>query len=190
MNKKKVMMVLFCIVLPLFLLLLTYNLVLFLTTLTSAQENVFLFLEGKGELAPEFTELEASHLEDVKKVMAYTDYVFYVLLLAVTIIVTGHRKDKDFVLRLFGYGGKVTVAAIVLLGVLSMLFFDAVFSLFHTIFFPQGNWIFAADSLLIQTFPIEFFFTISSNTFLLTLCLGILFILSQHLYRYVLRHRN
>lgn len=141
-------------------------------------------------MATEFTESEASHLEEVRNIMQYADHVFYVLLLAVTVIVTYYRKDKDFVLKLFGYGGKFTIATMLLLGFLSFLFFEGVFALFHQIFFPQGNWQFATDSLIIQTFSLDFFVIISRNIFLLTLFLGILFILPKHLYRYVLRHRN
>ncbi len=163
---------------------------LFFTPLTSAQQGVFLFLEGKGELQSGFTELEVSHLEDVRLVMHYADYVFYVLLLAVTVIVTYYRKDKDFGLKLLNYGGKFTIIAMIFLGVFSLFFFDVVFTIFHKIFFPQGNWIFAADSMLIQTFPLKFFIAISRNILLLTLFLGILFILPKHLNRHVLRHRN
>ena len=190
MNKKKILVVIFSIVLPIFLLLLSYQVVLFFTPLTSAQEDVFLFLEGMGALETEFTELEASHLEDVRKVMVYADYVFYILLLSLTLVLTAYRKKRDFVLRLFDYGGKATVGIMIFWGVLSLLFFDFVFASFHKIFFPQGNWIFAPDSLLIQTFPLEFFVSISRNIFILTLFLGIIFILSAHLYRYVGGDRN
>jgi len=93
-------------------------------------------------------------------------------------------------LKSLNYGGKVTVAVMLFLGVLSLLFFDFIFAIFHKIFFPQGNWLFAADSLIIQTFPLEFLVSISRNIFILTLFLGILFILSGYTYRYVLRHRN
>ncbi len=187
---KKSITILFCIVLPLFLLLLSYKTVLFFTSLTSAQEEVFLFLDGKQELSTEFTELERSHLEDVKEVMMYADYVLYVLLLTLALVITYYKKQKDFVLKLFEYGGKTTIAAMLLLGMLSFLFFDALFTIFHQIFFPQGNWQFAADSLLIQTFPLEFFVTISRNIFLLTILLGILFILLEYSYHHVRGNRN
>ena len=189
-NRKQLALVLFCGAISLFLLLLSYKTVLVFTDLTPAQENVFSFLEGKTGLSPAFTVGEASHLEDVKKVMKYADYVFFILLLAATIIITYHRKNADFVVRLLKYGGKTTVMAMLFLGILSVFFFDPVFTLFHAIFFPQGNWTFAPDSAIIQTFPLDFFMIISRNIFLVTLFLGILFILSEYFYRYVLRHRN
>ncbi|MDP3698646.1 MAG: DUF1461 domain-containing protein [Nanoarchaeota archaeon] len=168
----------------------SYKIILYLTPTTAAQENVFLFLEGKKALAAEFTELEASHLKDVKKVMDYADYILYVLLLGVTLVITYFWKKKDFVLKLLNDGGKAAIAAMIVVSAFSLLFFDLLFALFHKIFFPQGNWIFSPDSLIIQTFPLEFFMIISRNIFLVTLFLGILFILLGYYLDYVLRHRN
>jgi len=56
--------------------------------------------------------------------------------------------------------------------ILTTLFFDQAFILFHLLLFPQGNWTFAADSLLIETFPLEFFMRMSLLIFLQTLVLG------------------
>ncbi|MDO8511074.1 MAG: DUF1461 domain-containing protein [Nanoarchaeota archaeon] len=187
---RKLAVILCCGAISLFLLLLSYKTVLVFTDLTPAQEKVFDFLEEQQELPPEYTESEISHLEDVKKVMKYADYVFFVLLLTVTVIISYHRKNTDLVVRLLKYGGKITVVVIAIFGILSVFFFDPVFTLFHSLFFPQGNWTFAPDSVIIQTFPLDFFMSISRNIFLLTLFLGILFILSEYFYNYVLRHRN
>lgn len=187
---KKIILFLFSILLFLFLLLASYKSVLFFADLTPVQQTVFHFLAEKENLQSGFTELEASHLEDVKKVMIFADYVFYILSLALISIITYYKKDRGFVLRLFNYGGKFTVVAIAILGIISLLFFDLIFSLFHQLFFPQGNWTFAADSLIIQTFPLEFFVAISRNIFLLTLFLGMIFILSPYTYHYVRSNRN
>ncbi|MBI4147395.1 DUF1461 domain-containing protein [Candidatus Woesearchaeota archaeon] len=190
MNSKKIALVLFCLLLPIFLLLLSYKTVISFSDLTPAQEKVFLFLEGKQDLAVEFTEQEASHLEDVKRVMDYADEVFYALLLVITIIITYHKKNKDFLFQLLNYGGKSTVLSIILIGAFYVLSFDLTFALFHNIFFPQGNWLFAPDSVIIQAFPIEFFVAVSRNIFLLTLILGIIFILSRYLKGHVFHNRN
>ncbi|MEK6905705.1 MAG: DUF1461 domain-containing protein, partial [Nanoarchaeota archaeon] len=184
-NNKKTVLVLFCLLLPIFLLLLSYKTVISFSDLTPAQEKVFLFLEGKQELAVEFAEQEASHLEDVKRVMNYTNYAFYVLLLVITIIITYHRKNKVFLFQLLNYGGKSAILSIIVIGFFYVLSFDFTFALFHNIFFRQGNWLFAPDSVIIQTFPIDFFVDISRNIFLLTLILGIIFILSRYLKGYV-----
>ena len=189
-NKEKITIVLFSIVLLMFLLLLSYKLVLFFTPLTDAQKNVFLFLDGKQNLSTSFTAAEVSHLEDVKQVMKYADYMFYILLLGFTLTIIFYRKKKDFLLNLLHLGGKVTFAVMILLGALSLISFDALFAIFHRIFFPQGNWLFAADSKIIQTFPLDFFISISRNIFLLTLFLGILFILLGYYFKDVDSDRN
>ena len=189
-NKEKITIVLFSIVLLMFLLLLSYKLVLFFTPLTDAQKNVFLFLDGKQNLSTSFTAAEVSHLEDVKQVMKYADYMFYILLLGFTLTIIFYRKKKDFLLNLLHLGGKVTFAVMILLGALSLISFDALFAIFHRIFFPQGNWLFAADSKIIQTFPLDFFISLSRNIFLLTLFLGILFILLGYYFKDVDSDRN
>ena len=38
----------------------------------------------------------------------------------------------------------------------ALLDFDAAFAAFHAIFFESGTWTFAADSLIIQLFPVRF----------------------------------
>ncbi|HLD39747.1 MAG TPA: DUF1461 domain-containing protein [Candidatus Nanoarchaeia archaeon] len=163
---------------------------LFFTPLTDAQKNVFLFLDGKQKLSTSFTAAEVSHLEDVKQVMKYADYMFYILLLGFTLTIIFYRKKKDFLLNLLHLGGKVTFAVMILLGALSLISFDALFAIFHRIFFPQGNWLFAADSKIIQTFPLDFFISLSRNIFLLTLFLGILFILLGYYFKDVDSDRN
>ena len=189
-KNKNIVLILFCALLPIVLLLLSYKIVLLFIELTPAQENVFGYLNGKQELSPAFTELEVSHLEDVKRVMHYDNYLFYLLLLAVTVIIASYRKDKTFLRTLLNYGGKTTVTAMMAIGMLSIFFFNSIFTLFHKLFFPQGNWVFAADSKIIQTFPIDFFMKISRNIFLLALFLGIIFILIGYYLKNVPSNRN
>ena len=124
MKNKKSMVFIFSVLLVFFLLLLSYKAVLLFTNTAPAQENVFHFLDGKGGLQSGFTDLEISHLEDVKQVMKIVDYGFYLLLVVLISITIYYRKDKTFLLELLSYAGKVTVIAIVVLGVFSLVFFD------------------------------------------------------------------
>jgi len=186
MNKK--VLIVFCILLSLFLLLFSYKVVLHFTDLNENQQQTIDFLQNKEELKLNYTTAEVSHLVDVKSVIKFSDYLFYFLLLVLTLIITCYKKNKKLLQKLFLYGGITTVAFILFILLFSLLFFDISFNLFHQIFFPQGNWIFSTDSLLIQTFPIEFFMTISRNIFLLSFVFGSIFILSQFLLKYV--HSN
>jgi len=189
-TRKQLVVFFCCIVISLFLLLSSYKAVISFTNLISPQQGVFLFLQDKGELVSGFTAEETSHLEDVRIVMKTIDYILYFLLLFISIVLIYYRKDKTFIREILLYGGISSVILTTLTLLSSLLLFNVVFTLFHQLFFPQGNWAFPADSLLIQTFPLEFFITISRNIFLLTLFLGILFILLGYYSKYVLRHRN
>ena len=161
-----------------FLILFFYKATLFFTGLTEAQQNTIDFLNNdKEELKLNYTASELSHLEDVKRVMKFVDVLFYTLLLTLTLIITYYKNQKEQLRKLFLYGGKTTIIVLAVFLLYTLLNFNDAFTLFHKIFFPQGNWMFAEDSLLIQTFPIEFFVGISRIIFAGTLGGGILFIL-------------
>ena len=78
MNKKAILII-FCILLPLFLLLFSYKTILFVIDKTPAQQETIDFLQGKENLEMNYSSLEVSHLEDVKGVMSSANYLFYVL---------------------------------------------------------------------------------------------------------------
>ena len=177
MNKSKLLLVIFCILLPLFLLLFSYKIVLGIVNLNENQQRTIDYLQKDEELNLGYTNLERSHLQDVRKVMKAADYLFYFSLLILTLIFTYHKKDRKQLAKLLKYGGITTISFMLAILLLSALFFNQVFALFHQIFFPQGNWTFASDSLLIQIFPLEFFIGISRNIFVLTIIEGIIFIL-------------
>ena len=176
MNNYKLILIIFCIFLPIFLLLFSYKAVLELSDLTEPQQDTMDFLENKQELNLNYTSLEASHLEDVKKVMNSIDYLFYLSLIIITLIITYYKKNKKQLQKLIKYGGITTLISIGLILLFALFAFNSTFTLFHKIFFPQGNWIFPINSLLIQTFPIDFFIGISLKIFLLTIGLGSIFI--------------
>lgn len=170
-----------CVFLPLFLLLLFYQLTVAFYPLTEAQEDVFQFLAGKGELNQDYTAAEISHLQDVAGVMNGVNIFGYVIgtiiVLSLICFLIYFRKDKTLLSKLLRYGGMATLATIGII-LLSILFaFNSSFTAFHQLFFPQGNWQFAADSLLILTFPLEFFIKISFLIFGIAFISGSLFIL-------------
>jgi integral membrane protein (TIGR01906 family) len=96
------------------------------------------------------TAAEKSHLADVKDLMKDLPILFLVLAL-VWLTLFNRIKEKRKILL---YGGLVAVAIPLLLAIVP---FDSIFTLFHQLFFPQGNWMFSPDSLLIQIYPIQFF---------------------------------
>ena len=157
MNKEKKLLVIFCISLPLLLLLLSYKINLQFTELTIEQQNAINYLDGKENLLEDYTKEEKSHMNDVKLLIKKINYLFYFLLLIVSLILTYYKKDKKQIIKILRYGGITTVVSLLIFLLLIILSFEKTFIIFHDIFFPQGNWQFPIDSLLIQTFPIEFF---------------------------------
>ena len=182
--KNKVLLVLFAIAVPLFIILLSYKLTMKYTELTPEQQNVIGFLEDKETLSIFFTSAEISHLEDVKQVMNGLDFMFYALLLILTLIIVYFERNIGKITTLFRWGVIVTIVS---MGVLVFLFyvqFGTAFVIFHNVFFPQGNWTFPSDSLLIQTFPFLFFMSLGRMIVIQSLVWGIVFIAVSLFFRY------
>ena len=189
MQKKKLFIIAWCILLPLFLLLLSYKLTLLLFPVTIAQAETFSYLSGQGRLNMNYTSLEMSHLDDVKKVMDTVNFLFYGLLIIVLIMIISQWKKKKFLVELCQDGGFSTIGTVILLFLAIILSFNITFTIFHLLFFPQGNWQFPADSLLIKNFPIGFFVRISTWIALLSFAEGSIFILLSYFLSYE-SHRN
>lgn len=176
MNLHRTILIFFSVVLPIFLLLLSYQATLLFYPLTPAQENIFQFLNGKEELSLDYATAEISHLKDVAKVMDGASISLYLSGIIILVILLYYKENKIKLQKIVRYGGIATIIFIALILMAILIGFETVFTVFHHLFFPQGNWQFAADSLLIQTFPIEFFITVSIMIFSLTFILGSLFI--------------
>ena len=187
---KKTLFIIFCIFLPIFLLLFSYKIVLGISNLTENQQETINFLENKQELNLNYTTNEISHLEDVKKVISFIDYLFYLSLIIITLITTHYKRNKKQLQKLIKYGGITTLVSIGLILLFSLFAFNSTFTIFHKIFFPQGNWLFPTNSLIIQTFPIDFFIGISVKMFILTIILGSIFISLSYYLKNVYRKRS
>ena len=170
--------VVFCFFSLIFVLLLSYKLTINLVDVTESQQQTLDFLKG-GELSLDYTLSEISHLEDVRRVMTYAEYAFYLSLLICTVIITYYRHDSFRLKKMFFLGG-ISILIFVIL-VLFVIFtnFNFIFSLFHQLFFPQGNWIFSEESLLIQTFPLDFFVKASQMIFAGSFTFGVVMIIAS-----------
>ncbi len=115
--------------------------------------------EYKDELLGGFTVSERSHLKDVKRLLDHSLVAYKALsvfLLAAFLYCLSHDELLIFKKGLLG-GGGVLFFATLLTGFFFMLSFDAAWTAFHKVFFPQGNWEFPSSSLLITSFPEELF---------------------------------
>ena len=125
-------------------------------------------VDGVGATLPEwvdgrpgFDASAVSHLSDVRDVIAAASVATWslaiVLALWFGIQVASGRLDR---VAQTMYAGALSCVVFVVLAFVAGLFdFDALFSAFHGLFFAEGTWTFASDSLLIQTFPESFWAT-------------------------------
>ncbi len=104
-----------------------------------------------NDLAPD----EAAHMRDVRVVF----YGFLLVSAVSAVFVLGallRMRDGGAAWLAVAQGGLALAIALVVLGVIAALAFDALFTLFHEIFFPGGNWAFPPTSTLIELYPDQF----------------------------------
>jgi integral membrane protein (TIGR01906 family) len=120
---------------------------------------------------PVLDERERAHLRDVRSVFGAALVVAVAsVLVLVAAAVTARRRPAFWAAVRRGASG--LAVAVVVLGVVSVVAFDAAFELFHRLFFAAGSYTFdPATDRLVQLFPDQFW---SETTILLGLVLLVL----------------
>jgi integral membrane protein (TIGR01906 family) len=103
-----------------------------------------------------FTPTVMTHLSDVRAVFVACQWAA----LAVTLALGGYlyatrRRRRRRAQALFA-GAAVVFVVVVCLGAVGLLSFNALFTAVHRVFFAEGTWLFAPDSLLICALPEPF----------------------------------
>jgi len=169
---KHLKLTLLTILLIIFLTTLSFKIVLKATSTTQNQQETIDFLNSKANiLDPLYETNEISHLQDVKKVFQKTTILFYLSLLIITLLITLNKtkSKRTTLLKNLNKASKYTLISLTTITLLTIISFNTIFKYFHLIFFPQGNWQFPNNSFIIQTFPLNFFITISFKIFILTI---------------------
>lgn len=126
--------------------------------------------------APFYDPAERSHLADARVLL-------WLGLLggALSLLVMGGamaRADASWrrsAWRTVSRTGAACAAAVLALGLLSLVAFDALFTLFHELFFPAGNWSFdPATQRLVQLYPFSFWQIAAGGLGLMVLLLSAL----------------
>lgn len=126
-----------------------------------------------------FTPDEVEHLDDCNAVAqrAYGVLAIAALLALGCLVACGFIGGK----RLIGWslmaGSIAVLACFVLLGLWSSIDFSSLFESFHVVFFPQGNWSFAPDSLLICALPEGFWTSMGTLWLIVSIILSVLVLL-------------
>ena len=156
---------LLCLLLSFFILLsdshFTYSLLEKNESIQPTKELMNYFI-GKGQMPEVFNAEEQSHLQDVKQIIRFT---FIALLMTILLLLYS------------GYNAKAgTIILLCILAAAVIIPFDALFTKFHQIFFPQGNWTFAVDSTLITFYPQNFFSTYALSTAIFAVFIALILI--------------
>lgn len=135
-------------------------------------EQVRLFVaEGRGTLPSAvdgragFDAAAVSHLRDVALVLAnarIATLVFAAICLVWAFVLVMRRDLHEMAVGL-RFGAAVSATLVVIAVGASLFSFDAVFTVFHGLFFKAGTWTFPDNSLLIQTFPETFWATAGAS---------------------------
>lgn len=173
-HKEKLWIALFSLSTTIFLLLLSYQLVLAFSPLTPEQQQTWDYLTKNQELRINYSAAETSHLQDVHEIMKYAFILLYLAGICSLFITLNFRQNKKLLQKLFFWSGTTTLIFLGITLLLVFINFSVIFTLFHLLLFPQGNWTFPSESLLIQTFPLEFFSSISRNIFLTAFVFGVI----------------
>jgi integral membrane protein (TIGR01906 family) len=144
--------------------------------------NILKYFRNGAELEY-FTDTEKSHMQDVKELIRTMQFIYYgaavVLLILFFYCYKKFEDDKIMFIKVLArsslYSSIAATIILVLIFSTSVFYFEPVFATFHSIFFPQGNWMFSPDSLLITLFPQQFFFDISIRIFIYAIFQALIF---------------
>lgn len=130
--------------------------------------QVYVTFDGEYEPEPFYTEDELSHMQDTKKVFRgffITSYIFIAVALtfiAVSYFYTLRNQKSTSFNRIYAEGAIIGSSVFLFMGMLLLLclilFFTQMFSIFHDILFPQGNWMFYDSSNMIRMLPETLFY--------------------------------
>jgi protein chain release factor A len=104
-----------------------------------------------------FTEAEVNHMHDVKWVLLIATVAVAALFL-VTLFssISLRERAPGTIRRSLFTGAWITLGLIAVLGVVGFFGWEWLFTTFHQVFFPQGNWDFSVRSSLIRLYPPQF----------------------------------
>lgn len=110
-----------------------------------------------GTIENFYTESELSHMEDCQKLFVGGRNIawmcFAIMVLGIGYLIYSKNSFKSKHINNFFIGFVSIIAVVALVGIFAVIDFDTAFTIFHKIFFPQGNWSFYYTSYMIQMLP-------------------------------------
>lgn len=118
---------------------------------------------------------ERGHLGDARLLLGIFLVAGGISILAIAMVMSRGPGRRSAAWSVVSRAGLTTAIVVVALGVISLVAFDSLFTLFHQLFFPAGNWSFDPTTQhLVQLYPFRFwqFAAAALGTLVLLLGLG------------------
>ena len=128
---------------------------------TSEAEPLRVRAEVQGVERDLFGADEVSHMADVKVLFLLTFSVqgasaMFLLLVTGLGVYAFRRAVSETLAVWLRRGSLITAGVIAVLGIAALVAFDPLFTLFHNLAFPQGNFLFPRTADLVRVFPFGF----------------------------------
>jgi integral membrane protein (TIGR01906 family) len=107
-----------------------------------------------------FTANEREHMLDVRRVFIAAQLAALASIAIVALLALRARR-RGALARLVRAGAIAAAALVAIFGAFAAVAFDAAFLLFHQVFFPQGNFLFPADSNLLRLYPEAYWYGVT-----------------------------
>jgi integral membrane protein (TIGR01906 family) len=150
-----------------------------LTDLVRTHDSWFAYVTGDSQARPTsfgavlFTRDEYAHMEDVRGVFVGARLVAVIAAAAAALLVVrAWRRAPRAAVLLVRDAAIAASVGTALVAVAAAVAFDALFLLFHEVFFPQGNFLFGPDSNLIAMYPDGYWYGV-------TLRIGLVFVVGM-----------
>ena len=109
-----------------------------------------------------FTPSEYAHMADVRNVfVAFRIAAAAAGVVGISLVVRVARRDRRATVVLVRDAAIASALGVAVIAVAAVVAFDPLFLLFHEVFFPQGNFLFAADSILLAVYPDEYWYGVT-----------------------------
>ena len=116
------------------------------------------------------------HLLDVRDVFSGAWWVAGIsaVMVAAAAVIAYSRRTFTWIRYTMRSAAVLCVGIPLVLGLVVGVAFGPLFTFFHRVFFPQGNWQFPTDSYLIRTFPEPFWISATALILVLMMLAGLL----------------
>jgi len=135
-------------------------------------ELVLEYIRGIDVSMIPFTSEEVAHLQDVRSLVGIGEELVIVsglMLLIFIPLIWWRKRNYKLALKPVLVGSVIAFVIALTIAIIGYFAFEPTFVAFHNIFFPQGGWQFASNSLLIILFPINVFSTLAERIVFMTL---------------------